>query len=137
MLYLVHNDGRIHQANKVYDHKGYDGLLRDEGYSFVKVDTPKLYSLEDWHIVGGRPSRRPAMPVKVKDRIIKAGNNRAFMLRGVPIKANVTVFAGGLQIEQFEAPSSSIEIEPPCPGIFRVTIDRFPHQPWSIDLEAR
>jgi hypothetical protein len=136
MLFAVHEDERITQANKVYEPDGYDKQLLDLGYKFVMKDTMALPSPEQWHVRNGSLKERPQMFIVVSRTIIKAGGVDAAILRGCPIGATFAVMADSFVIDSGTLDDPDLEVPSLVPCKMQVIIDRWPYQTFKLDIEA-
>ncbi|SHJ69544.1 hypothetical protein SAMN05444159_1253 [Bradyrhizobium lablabi] len=141
MLYALHQeDGRIHQANKLYDAdtKRYDDLLNDLGHAYVKANAPALLPPEHWmvDVKAKEICERPVMRATAYANIIKAGTNA--LLLNIPHGADVTILAVGAVIrsvpkldgDELEFPVASV----PCK--YTAVITLWPFKDCTIEIEA-
>lgn len=148
MLFALHDDdGKIHQANKVYDdHRKYVGLLRDLGHRFVAVNAPGLLPPEHWHVDikpryrGQRLTElkeRPVMQIEVTKTRIKAGSkDDSAVLKNIPAGARFEVLTSNTSIHSGLLDGTELELFIPVPCIYRVTLDLWPYKQFQVDIEA-
>lgn len=143
MLYALYNeeDGKIHQANKVYDEAGrYDDLLNELGHKFVAVNSPGLLPPEHWYVdvTAKELCERPVMQSTAYANTIKAGTNA--ILLNLPIGADITIMALGYQTPVHVFPKlDGDELEFPLadvPCIYQAIIRKFPFKDCTITIEA-
>lgn len=137
MLFLIPNeDGRITQANKVYDPTGYDRRLDEAGVNYVKVDHPGVLSPDEWMISDGAPTERPAMTIAINKTAIKAGDNDAAILTGAPKDVAFSVSVQGSEVWSGTLPDGELELSVPTPGIYQITFNKWPYQDFNATIEA-
>lgn len=137
MLFLIPNeDGRITQANKVYDPEGYDRRLDEAGVSYVKVDHPGILSPDEWMISDGAPTERPTMDISLNKTAIKAGDNDAAVLVGAPKDVAFSVTVQGSQVWSGTLPDGELELSVPTPGVYQVTLTKWPYRDFGVTIEA-
>lgn len=141
MLFLVHeDDGRITQANKVYDPTGYGNLLRENGLKHIEIDTASVIPIDEHFILKGEVTRRPVMKLRVsKDRLL-AGNNDASVIRGIPGGSRLSIVVEGHESVPLinEAMNDSVlEFSAPAPGVYVLTFEKFPYLTQTVRIFAR
>lgn len=137
MFYAIHNeDGRITQANKVFDPSGYDHLLNDLGLSYAKRDCGHILPPDLWFVVNSQLRERPIMPVTVSATAIRAGGNDAVVLRGCPRGCRYQVSTGGVTPWAGTLDGEELEIAMDVPCLFRITLDLWPFRTFAVDIEA-
>jgi hypothetical protein len=137
MLFLIPNqDGRIVQANKVYDPEGYDRRLDEAGVKYVKVNHPGVLSPDEWMVSDGAPAERPPMRVTVDKVRIRAGDNDAAVLVGAPNDVAFSVVVQGNEVWSGTLPDGELELSVPTPGIYQVSLKKWPFRDFGITIEA-
>lgn len=150
MLYALYNpDGRIHQANKVYDHAGdaergkksYDDLLNGVGHKFVKVNAPGLLPPDHWFVdvAAQEVLERPVMgTVEVNKTRIQCGDKDSCLITGIPkqARARITMRDGTEVYPAFVLDAEQLEISIPVPCVYRVFLDLWPYKTFTIEVEA-
>lgn len=137
MLFLIPDgDGRITQANKVYDPEGYDKRLDDAGVKYVKVDHPGVLSPDEWMVSGGEPTERPRMTVSVVKVCIRAGDNDAAVITGAPKDVAFAVSVGGSPVWDGTLPDGELELSVPTPGLYQVSFKKWPYRDFNVTIEA-
>jgi len=137
MLYLVHDDdGRITQSNRVFDPTGYDKLLHDENYKFVKLDVSTVLPLDSHYIVGSEVVPRGRMSLRVTKRRFKADGLDAAVIKNLPVPCEVTISVGEGVVDRQTATDRDLELSSATPGVFKVLIEKFPFLPWTAEFEA-
>jgi hypothetical protein len=137
MLFLIPDgEGRITQANKVYDPEGYDRRLDDAGVKYVKVDHPGVLSPDEWMVSDGAPTERPSMAVAINKTLIKAGDNDAAILTGAPKDVAFSVSVGGSSVWSGTLPDGELELSVPTPGVYVVMLKKWPYRDFNVSIEA-
>lgn len=140
MLYVVHDQGRISQVNKVYeggDLGEYEARMRAAGMSFIRRDLRGLIDAEAFHVSrDGRLLTRRPMLVKASAERIRAGGNEQIVLRGLPSQARVVLHAGAFAMLDEVVKGGAVALAPDTPGVFSVRIEAFPFLPWSGQFEV-
>lgn len=138
MLFLIPDgEGRITQANKVYDPQGYDKRLDDAGVKYVKVDHPGVLSSDEWMVSDGVvPTKRPTMRVSVSKTTIKAGDNDTAILTGAPKDVAFSVSVSGSSVWSGTLPDGELELSVPTPGLYHVSFNKWPYRDFSVTIEA-
>lgn len=137
MLFLIPNeDGRIVQANKVYDPTGYDRRLDEAGVNYVKVDHPGVLSPDEWMVSDGSPTERPNMAVSVDKVRIHAGDNDAAVLVGAPKDVAFSVSVQGSEVWSGTLPDGELELSVPTPGIYQIVLTKWPFRDFGVTIEA-
>lgn len=141
MLYALYTpDGKIHQANKVYDPSpGYDKLLNDEGYKFVKADAPGLLPPEQWYVdvKAEELCERPVMSIEISKTVIKAGDDDSALLTGIPKGAKFEVATGGSLVwSGVMDGAEELEVSMPVPCKFVVVINLWPFRSFNAEIEV-
>lgn len=137
MLFVIpDDDGRITQANKVFEHEGYDKQLHDMNYKFITADTSQIPAPEHWFVKSGKLKERPEMFIVVSKTIIKAGGVDAAVLRGCPIGATFSVMTDGMVLDSGTLDDPDLEIPSLVPCRMTVLIDRWPYKTFKLDIEA-
>lgn len=141
MLFLVHeDDGRITQANKVYDPTGYGDLLRENGLKHIEIETGSVIPIDEHFILRGEVTRRPVMKLRMsKDRIL-AGNNDASVIRGIPSGSRLSIVVEGhesVPLINETISDSVLEFSAPAPGVYVLTFEKFPYLTQTIRIVAR
>ena len=142
MLYALHDgDGRIHQANKLYDAdtERYDNLLNDLGHAYVKANAPALLPPEHWmvDVKAKEICERPVMRATAFAPIIKAGTNA--LLLNIPKGADVTILAVGGAVIRSILKLDGDELEFPVVSVpckYTAVISLWPFKDCMIDIEA-
>lgn len=140
MLYALHHeDGQIHQANKLYDEPGrYDTLLNDLGHTYVKADAPGLLPPEHWYVdvKAKELCERPIMPIEVTKLRIKAGGKDSTVLKNCFAGARFDVRTMNESIHSGLLDGTELELFIPVPCIYRITLDYWPYKQFQVDIEA-
>ncbi|NEV75647.1 hypothetical protein DYI24_01125 [Rhodopseudomonas sp. BR0C11] len=138
MLYVVHNEqGRITQANKIFaPAPGYEGQLRDLGYSFVQDEKRMIVPGEEFWVHKDKLRKRPDLSVLAPRRRIKAGGAERAVLHGVPKAALVTLTMDGVQLYQGTPGETLCEFALPVPGLYRFAVDLWPARLFVVEIEA-
>lgn len=137
MLFLIPNeDGRITQANKVYDPEGYDRRLDEVGVNYVKVDHPGVLSPDEWMISDGVPAERPLMSTRVDKVLIRAGDNDAAILTGAPKDVAFSVSVQGSEVWSGTLPDGELELSVPTPGLYQLVLTKWPYRDFGVIIEA-
>jgi hypothetical protein len=142
MLYALHHEnGQIHQANKLYggddDHKKYDILLGDLGHTYVKANAPGLLPPEHWmvDVKAQEICERPVMQTAAFAPVIKAGTNA--LLLNIPKGAAVAISAAGSVIHSIpKLDGDELEFPIPVPCKYRAMVTLWPFKDCAIDIEA-
>jgi len=129
--------GQITQANKVYDPKGYDKLLDEQGHAFLALQSNTLPSFEQWYVdVGARElAARPSMSVEISKSAVKAGADDTAVISGIPKQAKVTIVAAGAVLHTLD-PIDALEIAIPVPCVYSITISLWPYRDCQLTVEA-
>lgn len=137
MLFLIPNEeGRIVQANKVYDPEGYDNRLDDAGLKYVKIDHPGVLSPDEWMVSDGAPTERPLMEIAVSKVCIRAGDNDAAIITGAPKDVAFSVSVGSSPVWSGTLPDGELELSVPTPGVYRVSFNKWPYRDFEVTIEA-
>lgn len=137
MLFLIPDgEGRIMQANKVYDPEGYDKRLDDGGVKYVKVDHHGVLSPDEWMIADGAPTERPPMTVVISSLCIKAGDNDAAVITGAPKDVTFAVSVGDSSVWSGTLPDGELELSVPTPGLYLVSFKKWPYRDFNVTIEA-
>lgn len=137
MLFLLSNEeGRIVQANKVYDPEGYDRRLDESGVKYVKVDLPGVLSPDEWMVSDGAPTERPMMEIAINKVAIKAGDSDAAVLTGAPKDVAFSVSVQGSEVWSGTLPDGELELSVPTPGIYSVALKKWPYRDFTVTIEA-
>ncbi|MCB1393242.1 hypothetical protein [Nitrobacter sp.] len=137
MLFLVPDEtGRITQANKVYDPKGYDRRLDEAGVNYVKVNHPGVLSPDEWMVIDGAPTERPVMAIAINKVAIKAGDNDAAVLTGAPKDVAFSVSVQGSEVWSGTLPDGELELSVPTPGLYQITLTKWPYRDFAMTIEA-
>lgn len=138
MLYVVHDSqGRITQANKIFaPAPGYEGQLRDLGYSFVTDQKRMIVPSEEFWVYKEKLRKRPSLSVLAPRRRIKAGGAERAVLHGVPKAAVVTLTMEGVLLYQGTPGEALCEFALPVPGLYRFAVDLWPARLFVADIEA-
>ena len=137
MMYAVYDDdGRITQANQVYDpNPDLEPLMRDLGQKWVKEDRA-LVSPDHWYVAQEQLALRPMMPITLSKRTIQAGGNDSAVLAGIPRKARCTVRTGSYVIHNVTMEDDELEIAIPLPCIYAVRFELWPYRDAEFAIEA-
>lgn len=144
MLYVVPNHdhptrpGTLHMVNKVYDHEGYDRQLRDFGYkTFAKIpNAPALLSPDHWHMIRDEVFERPMMDLTINKTAFKIGDNDAVVIIGAPKNTTVTISVSGTSVWNETLPDGELEFCAPVPGVYRISLKRWPYKDMYVEVEA-
>lgn len=140
MLFLVYdNDGKINQANKVYDPKPehYQGVLDDAGVQHIALDLPGIISADHWFVDdGAKLSERPDMGISLKTPDIKVGENDAAIFTGVPNNCQFTMYCLGAVVETVQLHDSTLELSVPAPGSFFCRFALWPYKDATFTVVA-
>lgn len=137
MLFLIPDgEGRIMQANKVYDPEGYDKRLDDAGVKYVKVDHPGVLSPDEWHLPEGVLTERPVMAVAATKVRIRAGDNDAAVITGAPKDVTFSVSVGDSSVWSGTLPDGELELSVPTPGVYHVSFKKWPYRDFNVTIEA-
>lgn len=140
-MYAVYDEnGRITQANRVYDQPNYGRLLSDHAMPYAFNEQLGIVSDEHWYVGGMEELReRPLLPdISISKTIVKAGGVDVCVVRNVPPHAHVTITMNDgtmlwprvlLDAREFEVP-----VYTPCTLI--VTIDLWPYQDYRFTVEG-
>lgn len=141
MLFLVHDDeGRISQANQVYQPKGYAELLSEHGMQHIALDVKGVVPIDDYYILKSEVTRRPEMELRVSKDLIAAGETDSAVIRGIPRGSRFSVV-----VEGFEAlplmneiiQDTVLEFSAPTPGIYKITFEKFPYMVRTVRVVAQ
>lgn len=137
MRFTIYDEtGRLTQSNKVYSPEGYDKHLHELGHKFVAEEATAPRNLVTHHFHQGEIKERPLMAVSVSKAELKAGTGDAAVFRGIPPGTRVTIETGGMRILDELVPSTEMEISIPIPCIYKVTLHKWPHQDFVLELKA-
>lgn len=144
MFYAIHDDdGRITQANKVFDSTGYgrnpksyDQLLHEHDLQFAKNKSNAVLSPDKWWVTHRQLALRPVMPIVVSKTTIQAGDNDAVIFTRIPKGAQFRAMTGGFAFQEETIPVTRLEYSVPVPCVCRVTFDLWPFQTFSVDIEV-
>lgn len=139
MLFALYNeDGSIHQANKVYDPKGYDQLLLERGQKFVAAECPGPVSPDHWfvNVASQELCERPVMPIQVNKTRIKCGNSDFALLTKCPLGSSFVISTSGVAVHSGLLDGSALELYIPVPCIYRVVLNRWPFKTFTAEIEA-
>ncbi len=140
MLYLIHENGRIIQSNKVYSTDKlpeYEEVMRESGQQFIRLDAPGLINSDTFYVKDESVCPRPAMMIPELSKLqLKADGKDQIIISGVPKGARVNVMVGPYSILDASVDDGSIELISDTPGILKVTIEAFPFIPWTQQFEA-
>jgi hypothetical protein len=147
MLYVLHHEddherpGEIHQANKLYvdDLKEYDDLLAEMGHKHIKMNAPGLVPPEKFYVdlKTQTLTNRPIMPIDVSKARIKAGaKDDSAVLKNCPAGAKFEIITGGVSVFLGLLDGTELELYIPVPCIYRVTLDFWPYQKFTVEIEA-
>jgi hypothetical protein len=137
VFYAVYEpDGRIIQGIKVYDQPNYAELLTEHGYKFVSRNSPGILSPDLFFVSGGELTERPPMPIKVSKTRVKAGGRDSAVLTGIPDGARFDVSTSNVSVHSGPLDGTELELFIPVPCIYRVRLDRWPFQTFTVEIEA-
>lgn len=137
MFFAIPNEeGRIVQANKVYDPTGYEDLLREHGHAFVTANVPGVLPPEDWFVMTKELRERPTMPVEVNKTVIKCGDADAAVFTNCFRGSTLNVTTGGTTVYNIKMDSTNVEISIPVPCVYQVTFDLWPFRTFTARIEA-
>jgi hypothetical protein len=137
MLFVSYNqDGSIHQANKVYDPRGYGKLLNEVEHRFV---TSKQHAgpvnPEHWLVQKGFLTERPDMPITISKTTVKAGSSDSAVFKGIPKGAKFDIHTMGVLVWQ-ESSEEELEVSVPVPCIYKVRFHLWPYKTFEASIEA-
>lgn len=143
MLFSIHDDdGRIHQANKVYlDPEKYPGLLNDLGHKFVAENAPGPLSPDHWYVANGAHVERSMMPIEVSKTTIKCGQDDWVLFKNIPDGVSYSVTCAGAMLYPPEGTSdllggNELQISMPVPCRFYVSFKKWPYKDFNTTIEA-
>lgn len=138
MLFVSHDeDGRIEQANKVFDYVGYADKLRDAGHRFIQHPSLKVISPSEWFVFHDEVVQRQPMEIAVDRTTIKAGGSESAVFRGIPADGHVRIWALGELLHDLpNFGASELEVTIPAPLSYVVTVHRFPWLDYSQTIQA-
>lgn len=130
--------GLITSSHKLYEADGYDKVLASHDIRFCRHET-RTHANPDRHFVwNGNLSDRPMSPVRCGHIHLKVGQGT--YIHGIPLGAHVTVQPHGVGMPMHDGPLNgrTIDFDSPVPGIFYVTVRKFPMRDWTqtIVVEA-
>lgn len=137
MLFISHDeDGRIEQANKVFDYEGYGAKLTEAGHRFIAENSSTVIAPDEWYVFKRERRERPAMAVSLRKAVIKAGEVARFA--NIPAGSTMTIFgAGELLAANERVVGRVLELPMPVPCVYTVTFSRFPYRDCTMQVEAR
>jgi hypothetical protein len=134
--------GRFTQGNKHYDpNDKYEDQIRALGQKFVKANIPNLLSPDQW-MASTRPGsivpyhKRPLMRAVIDKTTIKAGGSDAAVLTGAPKNVRCMVHGAGELLFDIMLPNGEFELSIPAPITYRVVLEKWPYQMFTVDIEA-
>ena len=115
-----------------YDDTGALTCLRafsDEETYDLNSDNPHVmgsYSAEDYYVVDGQPTERPASPVTLSD----------LTLQGVPAGSTLTIASASLSTSNGESypAEGDVELEFPLSGTYRLRVECWPYKDWEGEV---
>lgn len=129
--------GRFTQGNKHYDpNDKYEDQIHALGQKFIKKDIPGLLSPDLWYAMNGEATERPPMEVAIDKTTIKAGGSDASVLIGAPKDVSFNVFVGSDVVWSGTLPDGELEMSVPAPGLYRIVLEKWPYQMFTVDVEA-
>jgi hypothetical protein len=146
MLFLVPDgDGRIIQANKVYDAPKQDYIDQMEAmeHGYVAIEAPGLISPEKYWCPGPKNlAERSLMTVAVSKNTIKAGGVDVVVITGAPAECDFRVEVnipgvGAVTTHAGKLPEGELEIGMDMPCLFTIYLIKFPFRDFSVVIEAR
>ena len=96
------------------------GFSDEETYD-LNSDNPHImgsYSAEDYYVVDGEATERPASPVTLSD----------LTLQGVPTGSTLTING-----ERYDA-EGDVELQFPLPGTYRLRVECWPNKDWTGEV---
>ena len=108
------------------DSRGQLGFIKgfsDEETYDLNSSNPHVigsYSGEDYYVVDGEATERPASPVTLSD----------LTLQGVPAGSTLTING-----ESYDA-EGDVELEFPLPGTYRLRVECWPYRDWEGEVVA-
>lgn len=135
---LYHEDGRIHQSNKVFDDEGeYADLLRERELTFIRHGGGSHANPNIHWVYKGDICEMPRMPVTIDRTSIGVGEANGTTLKNVPIDAQLSIFAGETMFFSEKTSGSTIEISAPVPGVYTISITKYPFRRWQTRVIAQ
>jgi hypothetical protein len=142
-VYCIYDaSGRIVQTNKVYDPPAdYEASISDLGHKFVKQERSALVSMDHFYVSKDEISERPAMPIVISKKVIKAGGIDTVVLTDAPPNSDysfdVNIPGIGVQnVRSGKLPDGELEIGMDMPCLFTVRISQWPFQDFEQKIEA-
>ena len=137
MLFLIHENERITQANKVYQPEGYAERLNERDDRWISIDHPGLISSEECYVMNDKLCDRPLMNVQVSTTTIRANTSDASVLVGAPKDTKFVIRAMSTIVWEGILPDGELELSVPVPGLYYVSLDKWPYKTFTTMIEAR
>lgn len=142
-IYSLHDEsGRITQSNKVFDDVdgNYGRILANRELKFINHSGETYANLNTDFVMNGEKRSRPRPAIAIDKTLVKAGGNDVATITNIPEGSNIgiSVLVGGAArpIQNFPFDGPDIEFPAPVPGLYIVTITKWPYRDWERTIEA-
>lgn len=136
------DSGQISMSNQVFDDPDgrYGNVLNEREMRFVNHGGPTHAHLGRDFVANDGIARRPQFRISIDRTRIRAGGNDVARITGIPrgVVVTLAVMMGGAShtVERLNFDGPAIELPAPVPGLYTVTITRWPYRDWTRTIEA-
>lgn len=133
--------GEISMSNIVYDDPDgrYGKVLAEQEYTFIQHAGQSHANLGNNFIWNGRLSDRPKLKMTVNKQSMSIKEGNPIVVKDIPKDATLMIQVDGIEEPLFNQvlEDTSFALEVDVPGIYRVTISRWPYRNAVRKFEVR
>jgi hypothetical protein len=136
-MFIIYDDkGAITQALQGPDPETYGASLTAMGVHWLF--NPKLTGVDitGTYVRAGKIVRKPALRLKMNGRKIRADNQAAVHIRGIPPGASVRILVNGRDHRHLTVDDGELDICSSVPAIYTVIVSAWPFRNWTKDIEV-